>query len=70
MGMALVMPGLSEDSQGRHANNGKLAEHLGKSRPVAIDLILWIAILCLQLSVDGVYLEDFWAECFLSFVFS
>ena len=34
MSMALVMPGLSDDSQGRNPHNGKLAEHVGKCRPL------------------------------------
>lgn len=32
MSMALMMPGLSDDSQGRNAQNGKLAKHIGRCR--------------------------------------
>ena len=53
--MALVMPGLSNDGQGRNVHNSKLAEHVGMCRPLGIYLIFWIAIPCLQFLVDGVF---------------
>ena len=43
--MALLMPGLSDDGQGRDAHNGKLAEHFGRCGPLGMDLIFWIVIL-------------------------
>ena len=43
--MALLMPGLSDDGQGRNAHNGKLAEHVGRCGPLAMYLIFWISIL-------------------------
>ena len=51
MSMALVMPGLSDDSQGRNPHDGKLAEHVGMRRPLRIYLISRIAILCLELFI-------------------
>ena len=37
--MALLMPGLSDDGQGRNAHNGKLAEHFRRCRLLAMNLI-------------------------------
>ena len=65
MSMALLMPSLSDDSQCRNADNGKLAEHVGRCAPLVMYLIIsWakcFLFLCILL-IEIVKVERVWGE--------